>query len=132
MFQEGEIDIAECRKCKEVFPVFIFTGDTDMITIGCIALTGVNKDIVLTQQKFPENQSEIEGRIGPGYKIVDVRYVNNSKTKAGMSFQAFRKAYKPPTPIYTCIYCGSDSIVKSHESKEQFLKHGEIRVMNDN
>jgi len=132
MYQDGDIDITECRKCNESFPVFIFSGDTDMITMGCIALTGLKKDIVLTQQKFSESKSEIESRIGSGYKKVDVRYADNSKAKAGMLFQEFRKADKPLTPIYTCIYCGADSIVKYHESKEQFLVHSEIKVINDN
>lgn len=77
MYQEGEFTIAKCTKCGETFPVFTFVADTDMVTSGCVALTGLGNKVALTEQIANEADSEIEARIGSGYKIVKVRYIDN-------------------------------------------------------
>jgi hypothetical protein len=128
MYQEGEISIAQCSKCQESFPVFTFVADTDMVTSGCVALTGLDKSIALTMQAVNESNEQLEARAGSNYKVILVRYQETPIPK-GLSFQEFRKLYKPPTSIYTCIYCGCDSKTINHETKEQFLSHGKIEIL---
>ena len=111
MYQEGQIAIAKCKKCDEEFPVFTFVADTDMLTLGCVALTGPGNKIVIAKRSADEENSEIEARIGGGYKIVQVRYIDKGPSAKGISFREFRKIYQPPVPIYSCINCGSDSDV---------------------
>jgi hypothetical protein len=130
MYQEGEITIVQCKKCKESFPVFTFVADTDMVTIGCTSLSAKGDKIALTMQQPNETDSSIEARVGSGYKMVQVRYVGNSPSQKGMSFQDFRKNYKPATPIYSCINCYSDTEALKTETKEQFLTYGTIEVVN--
>lgn len=128
MYQEGQITIAKCRKCGNEFSVFTFVADTDMVTAGCVALSGPGNNIVLTEQDANESDSDIEARIGNGDGIVQVRYANSNQTPKGLSFQSFQKAHKPPVPIYSCINCGSDADEIKIETKEQFLAHGKIEV----
>lgn len=130
MYQKGEVTIAQCKKCKETFPVFTFVADTDMATMGCISLSAKGNKIALTMQQSNETDSNIEARVGSGYKVVRVRYEDNNPSTKGMSFQAFRKVYKPATPIYSCINCCSDSETLKTETKEQFLASGTIEVVN--
>ena len=128
MYEEGEITIAECSECGESFPVFVFVADTDMVTVGCLAFTTVAKSIVLAEQLPGESPSSTAARLGPDVHSVSVRYEGEVAPR-GLSFQEFRKVYKPATPIYQCIYCGGDSLGLSKMSKEQFLATGEIRVV---
>ena len=128
MYQEGQIAIAKCNKCGQTFPVFTFVANTDMVTTGCVALTGPGNKIVLAEQTENEVESEIEARIGSGYKIVKARFIDKGPSAKGMSFQEFRNVYKPPIPIYSCINCGDDSDVIKTETKEQFLVYGKIEV----
>jgi hypothetical protein len=130
MYQSGEVSISECNKCGEVFPVFIFVADTDMVTNGCVALTGPDNSIVLTLIKPDESLTELENHIGLNHKVVHATYVNEPINKKA-SFQEFRKTYKPAKPIYTCISCGGESTVIKHQTKEQFLSYGKIQVIND-
>ena len=120
--------IARCGTCGESFPVFTFCADTDMLTVGCIALTAPGHRLALTMQRPNERLGEIEARVGRGYKVVGVRYVDSSPVAHGMSFQEFRKLYHPPEPVYRCISCSSDSSHERVETKEQFLTHGHIEV----
>lgn len=129
MYEEGEITKAKCTSCGESFPVFTFIADTDMPTIGCLSFTTTSKSIILAQQLPGESLSTIEERIGPNVHHVFVRY-KGEVAPCGLSFQEFRKVYKPPTPIYRCIYCGGDALGTHTVSKEQFLAcGGEIRVV---
>jgi hypothetical protein len=130
MYQEGEVTIAQCQKCKETFPVFTFFADTDMVTIGCTSLTAKGNKIALTMQKPNEANSDIEARIGSGYKVILVRYDDKNLSNINMSFQTFLQKYKPAKPVYTCINCGSDSEAIKIETKEQFLTYGTIKVVN--
>ncbi|WP_025565855.1 hypothetical protein [Psychromonas sp. SP041] len=130
MYQSGEVSISECNECGEVFPIFTFVADTDMVTNGCVALTGADNSIVLTMSRANESISDIENRIGSNHKIVRATYVNEPANNR-VSFQEFRKTYKPAKPIYTCISCGGKSTVIKHQTKEQFLTYGKIQVIND-
>lgn len=127
MYQEGELAISECQRCHETFPVFTFVADTDMATIGCVALTAPGHRVALTEQRSGETIAEVEERVGAGFRSVPVHYIDTS-VKAGLSFQEFRKQYTPPVPIYSCIKCGGDSRVIRKESKEEFLGYGTIEV----
>ncbi len=128
MYQEGEIKIIKCESCGEVFPDFTFIADTDMTTEGCVSLTGQRNNIVLTEQRGDESIKEIESRIGSNCKVLNVRFIE-TKTPQGLSFQDFLKDNKPPTAVYSCIKCGSESLVIKQETKEQFLTHGELVVI---
>ncbi len=130
MYQEGGITISECTKCGDKFPVFTFVADTDMVTTGCVALTGPSNSIVLTMCGPNESIEAIEARVGSNHKVVRASYEKELTNKVS-SFQDFLKTYKPATPIYTCIHCGGNSTVIKHETKEQFLGYGNIMVLND-
>ena len=129
MYQEGKVRISKCSECSEEFPVFIFVADTDMVTSGCVSLTGLDKTIALTMCEPDETEADIELRLGENYKKIDVRYVEHPVPN-NLSFQEFQKVYKPTTPIYKCIYCGGDATEIKQETKEQFLSHGKIEVYN--
>jgi hypothetical protein len=128
MYQEGKISIVKCKSCGEEFAAFTFVAVTDMVTSGCVALTGYGFKIALTMQKGNERIEEIESRIGSGYKIVSVKFVKIS-IPDGLSFQEFSKLDNPYNAIYSCIRCGSDSYVIRTEEKEKFLTYGEIEVV---
>ena len=127
MYQEGEIVISQCKRCDATFPVFIFVADTDMPITGCIALTAPGNRVLLTEQMPEESASEVEERVGEGFRSVPVRYIEHP-VDPGLSFQEFRKRYKAPEPIYSCISCGGDSKVVEKKTKEDFLADGTIDV----
>jgi len=99
-----------------------------MPTVGCIALTAPGDRLALTIQRPNELRSEVEARVGRGYKVVEVRYVDRSPALGGVSFQEFSKLYRPLEPIYRCISCGSDASPQRVETKERFLRHGHIEA----
>ena len=129
MYQEGDITISECTECGERFPVFIFVADTDMVTTGCVALTGKSNDIILAIQGPEESLQDIEVRAGSNHKIVGATYEASAAAQTG-SFQKYLKSYQPAVPTYTCVYCGGSAKVIKHETKEQFLNYGTIEVLN--
>ena len=129
MYQEGEVKTTKCTECGESFPVFTFVSDTDMVTFGCVALTGQDKSIILTEHRSHESLKELEARVGLNYKVVNEQYINSPISK-GISFQKYLKEYEPNTVIHTCIYCGSNCRVVKQETKEQFLAYGKIEVLN--
>ncbi|UPR24859.1 hypothetical protein ITG08_13215 [Vibrio cyclitrophicus] len=128
MYQEGEISICICSKCHGEFPVYTFVGDTDMVTSGCVALSGENNSIILTMRNSNESVEAIESRVGLNHKIVEVSYKNNNVGKIG-TFQEFQKTYKPATQLYKCIKCGNMAKVVKHETKKQFTSYGNIAVV---
>ena len=130
MYQEGEISISECTKCGDNFPVFTFVADTDMVTTGCVALTGPKNSIVLTMFGPDESIEAVEAKVGLSHKVVRASYEEEPTNKAE-SFQEFLKTYKPAKPIYTCIHCGGNAHVIKQETKELFLGYGNIKVLND-
>lgn len=131
MHDQGDITLVQCIKCRESFPVFVFSGETDMLTSGCAALTGAaEKDIVITYQAASESDVQLEQRIGNGYKVVAVFFEKqNSEATTSGSFQSFLKNYIPPKAVYQCIYCGSNTEIIGQESKEEFLLHGKLRAL---
>ncbi len=127
MYQEGEIEISQCGNCHATFPVFVFVADTDMVTIDCIALTASENRVLLTEQMPEESVSDVEERVGEGFKVVTVRYIEYP-VDPGLSFQEFRKRHKAPEPIYSCPSCGGDSQVIEKKTKEEFVENGTIEV----
>lgn len=129
MYEGGDILEVKCEDCGQSFPAFTFTADTDMVTHGCVALTGTQrKDIVLTMMRPGETAEDINRRIGLSYKIVDIER-EQARNKATASFQDFLKTYQPAKAIYKCIYCcnGHGMAIKG-ESKCEFMAHGTIEV----
>jgi hypothetical protein len=128
MIVDGEIKQALCRKCGEAFPVYIFIGDTDMVTAGWFAFTGVrDKDIVLAEFSQAEVAAGLDGLVGPDYKHVGISYQKQASLGA-LSFHEFLKLRKPPVATYECIYCGGPASETKTESRENFLSHGKISV----
>jgi hypothetical protein len=128
MYEGGYISEVKCGSCSETFPVFTFSADTDMLTHGCVALTGMQrKDIVLTMMQQGETTENIKLRIGLNYKIVAIRYEQIAR-ETSCSFQDFLKTYRPLKATYSCIYCEGDCVEIFEESKEEFLTRGIIEV----
>jgi hypothetical protein len=128
MYEGGYVTQVKCEDCSRSFPVFTFSADTDMVTNGCIALTGrEHQDIVLTMMRPSESPEDVNRRIGLGYKVVEVEY-KPAKNKTTSGFQDFLKSYQPPRVMYKCIYCEGTGAAIKEESKAEFMTHGTIQV----
>lgn len=61
-------------------------------------------------------------------KVVRLLQVVREQGAAGLSFSDFRKAYKPPVPIYSCVCCevGESRVAEEMVVKEFFDAGGRI------
>lgn len=118
---EGAIKVLRCDSCGATFPHFVFFGEKDTDTdCLCSASSCERNEVVLVEtesDEWGELQRSIaltvERRLSAllgrnDLKVPQVLTAEKSSTPAaGMSFRDFRKAYKPPALIYTCICCES-------------------------
>lgn len=79
----------------------------------------------LTEQMPEELVSDVEEKVGEGFKVALVRYIEHP-VDAGLSFQEFRKRHNSPEPIYSCPSCGGDSLVIEKKTKKEFIENGTI------
>ena len=114
---QGYVNKISCRACSAVSYVFVFSGDTDMVTSGLAFLTSIKtKELVLYEMTTEEwnnylDQSAAKDRISNLLKRDDLRVARylgaekNGPDLKGLSFQEFQKQYIPPTIIYACPIC---------------------------
>ena len=123
------------------FPTVLFSGDTDMATIGWVSLTSIScHEIVVTQLTAEESRAtaseptaftQVENRINATLGRDDLRIPwlarieQRGPNAAGLSFQDFVKAHRPPRLLYRDILA-PDSLSEelSRESREQFESSG--------
>jgi hypothetical protein len=123
------------------FPIVQFSGDTDMVTAGWVSLTSVeHSEVVVTQLTGEEYHStnkdssgylQVEGRVNSALNRCDlrcswlVRVEEISPIGKGLSFQEFRKAYRPPKLFFRDIFC-NDSLAEevSCVTRAEFERNG--------
>lgn len=116
---EGTIQRLHCDACGSVFPNFLFSGEEDSDTAGlCSAAVCSQKDVVLIVEANSSEWNDlalgvvasIEDRLREqcsfsDLKVVRLLRVEHEPAAPGLSFSEFRKAYKRPVPIYSCVCC---------------------------
>ena len=123
------------------FPIVVFTGDTDMVTNGWASLTSIERpEIVVTQMtgaEFLAAASDtkaftwVENRVNGSLNRTDlrccplIRAEEIGPSAAGLSFQEFRKVYRPPKLFFRDIH---DPASLAHEigctSRAEFERSG--------
>jgi hypothetical protein len=114
----GTILSLRCEACGSVFPHFLFLGDGDSSTAGLCSASRCRKDeVVIAEVDSSEwgalavaESSSIEARLMKEFSLADLKVVRllrveHGASAAGSSFGDFRKAYKPPIQIYSCVCC---------------------------
>jgi len=125
------------------FPTASFSADTDIVTTGWVALTGTgNHDIVittLTDDELGDTMTDtrgylrLESRINAQLERTDlvccwltaVVEPTYDVDVATLSFQAFRKLYRPPQLFYRDIYSADGRAgVDKEVSRRTFERQG--------
>ncbi len=133
----GSVLILRCEN-GSTFPHFQPSGDTDVETAGIGSLTSCDKnEIVLAEMTSREWTSieksgaeEFEKRISRELKRDDLRFVHllraeeRAPESKAMSFQDFRKAYRPPILVFSCACADGESRVTKEMSMEEFRASG--------
>lgn len=126
----------------KLFPIVRFTGDTDMVTEGWVSLTSTERpEVVVTQATAEEwnslestGASQIEARINRQLGRNDLRYVRLMRVEdqgnpKGVSFQEFRKAYKPPKLLYQDIYSPTSQASEVSQTTRADFERGGGKVL---
>jgi len=131
----------ESQRTGGRFPMAQFSGDTDMVTAGWVSLTSIScHEIVVTQLTAEESQAsasepsayvQVENRVNAALGRDDlripwlVRIEERGSQAVGLSFQEFRKVYRPPRLLYRDILA-PDSLSEelSRVSREEFESSG--------
>lgn len=115
---DGYVLKLKCSRCNHEFPHVVFSGDTDMVTMGLSSLTApAANEVIIGELNGAEYKLGFDGgllafeqRISEVLHRPDLRTVRLIRSEAeqppkGTSFQAFRQQYKPPRIIYSCAAC---------------------------
>ncbi|MDB5987172.1 MAG: hypothetical protein JWR16_2225 [Nevskia sp.] len=123
------------------FPAVLFSADTDMVTAGWVALTSLEKQEIVVTELTPDEYRatangssgylQVEKRINAALGRADlkcpwfVRAEGSGPSGKGLSFQEFRKIYRPPVIYYRDIF-QSDAVARevSRVSLSQFEQAG--------
>ena len=129
------------------FPIVMFTADTDMVTMGWVSLTSTESlEIVITQatpdelRRLPvcdEGYLQVESRINKALSRSDLRSSwMTSAEKAGpippgLSFQEFRKVYRPPKLFFRDIFNpnGIAEVISEIERSQFESEGGKLLVL---
>ncbi len=128
-----------CESCGSTFPHFTFSGEKDTDTAGLCSASSCERNEVVLVEALPVEWNDLEGdgtaaierRLAAHLQRSDLRVLRllaverAAVAAAGTSFRDFRKAYKPPSMVYTCACCatGKSRSVASR-SAEDFVKSG--------
>ena len=125
----GTIKALKCRSCEATVHIVTFEGESDVDTIGlCSAGSCRGLDVVIVEANPAEwnelaakNTSTLQSRIAEELRRDDLYIVNilriedTNETLAATSFAEFRKAYRPPSIIYSCPCCSNGEAVETDE-----------------
>lgn len=118
-FVDGKIWKLRCQTCGAVFPHFVFSGESDSLTDGLFSASSCKKNEVVIVEADSAEWSDfvragavgIEKRLARQLARDDLRILRllrierEKSAGAGLSFNDFKKAYKPPALIYSCVCC---------------------------
>lgn len=139
---EGAVSILRCEVAGHLTPHLTISGDTDMMTIGIASLSSVAADEIvvaeLTASELVAHADKVfESRINSllnrdDLRIVQVRRQEAGAVPAGLSFQDFQKAYRPPALVFACPHCDADAVVVRTDSPTDYRRSGgKLTVMAD-
>jgi hypothetical protein len=135
---EGYVVDLRCEACAGRSSTFIFSGDTDMATAGLVAASSLDsQEIVLGElsadewRDLPSGPDRFAKRVtadrGTVFKAVPLlRAEQNPLANSAKDFQAFRRAYQPPTLVYGCPKCGGEARVVRTESVTAYSASGGV------
>jgi len=137
---EGTVVSLDCQDCGRISPHLIFSGDTDMATIGLASLTSMAaNEIVVVEAEVSEltegTGNMLEARVNKQLSRDDLRFVrllqvSGTAEAEGLSFQEFRKAVRPPSRTYSCPKCGAGKAVSGNSvGPPEFLRDGGILTL---
>ncbi|WP_322629468.1 hypothetical protein [Halothiobacillus sp.] len=123
------------------FPVVLFSADTDMATAGWVTLTSIEKyEVVVSELTAEEYRAtangssgylQVEKRINAALGRADlkcpwfVRAEESGPSGKNLSFQEFKKVYRPPAIYYRDIFQPDAVAVEvSRVSLSQFEQAG--------
>lgn len=125
-----------CAACAALFPTFVFSGDTDVVTIGLVSATcSSGNEVALSEMTNAELQDRNSGlhrfakRISEAlrreFQAVPLIHAEdrNSNLK-GRSFQEFRGGYLPPLLVFSCPLCAGEAVEVARESPLEYSKKG--------
>lgn len=139
---EGTVLSLCCESCGARFPHFSFSGEEDSDTAGLYSATSPrSNELILAEAESSEWTvlasgdleaiKAIESRLSQQFVRDDLRIVRllrteqQQKSAAGLSFAEFRKTYKPPILVYSCISCpAGESRVQEELTVNSFRKSG--------
>jgi hypothetical protein len=134
---EGTILRLRCDACSSVFPHFLFSGEEDSDTAGLCSASSCEKDELVIAEAEPSEWNDLahtDAAVGSkiaeqlqrnDLKVVRLLRVERETGATGLSFSDFRKAYKPPTLIYSCACCANgESRAIEEITVEAFQKAG--------
>jgi hypothetical protein len=136
MINGPDYDIAWLRseKTGRRFPTVVFSGDTDMVTMGWTSLSSaVRTEVAITTCSAEEmsNPSLLESRINDFLGRSDLRFVplirvvENNTSLMKLPFTEFKKAYRPPTLYYKDILAADgEAVCIERVSPENFASTG--------
>lgn len=114
---DGTILKLRCDACDAVFPHFLFSGEADSDTAGLCSASSCGKDELVIAEAEPREWSDVahtDSAVGNriseqlqrnDLKVVRLLRVERELGANGLSFSDFRRAYKPPVLIYSCVCC---------------------------
>lgn len=140
---EGTVSILDCSTCGEATPHLIFSGDTDMATMGLASLTSITANELVILEAEPAEWTDqagqlIESRVNMLLGRDDLRFVRLLRVEEiaypeGLSFQDFRKLYREPRLTFSCPKCGVGEAVsgRSLELSEYQQEGGQVTVLGE-
>lgn len=113
-----------------------------MVTIGIVSLSSIAADEIvvaeLTANELATNATQaFENRINSllhrdDLRAVQVRRQEPAAIPAGLPFQDFQKAYKPPALVFACPHCDADAVVVRTDGPTNYRRNGgKITVVAD-
>lgn len=135
----GAVLRLRCGACAAIFPHFSFSGEEDSDTAGLYSASSCNQDEVVLAEADPSEWKDlahgeitsIEKKLAQNLARDDLKVVrllrieHQSSAAAGSSFADFRKAYKPPVLVYSCICCsGGEARALQEMTMETFRRSG--------
>ena len=109
-----------------------------MTTLGWASFASINRRevvvAVLTPVEFNGGEQGLSAALNrvsaalgrDDLKVIQVVRVKPTSSAAGLSFQQFRKSYRPARLIYTSLADHSEATLESEQSLEAFLASGGV------
>lgn len=143
-YVEGDIDVLGCKACGATIAVFKFAGDSDTATEGLLSAgTADGRTIVIGEstsmewktfgaggERIAADRFQEESGVGDLHIPLLKRW-EGGVTPVGVTFDVFRKMYRPPDAIYACGACdeGEAAVMEKHAPKDFVAAGGRIVLL---